>query len=275
MLYPVWVNGIEDGRVHPADRGLAYGDGLFETVRIQQGRAVLEHEHFVRLAIGAAALALPVDPAMVRDRFRAFLSSCPAECIAKIIVTRGVSSRGYLPDPMPVPTVIFSAHPLPPTPAAHAGDGVRATICSLRLAEQPALAGHKHLNRLEQVLLRRELDVLAADEALVCDTEGWVVEGVFSNVFLVRGGELCTPRIDVAGIRGVLRAAILHEAAARGKEVTEGNFGVEDFLAADEVFFCNSVNGIWPVRTLQGREWVPGPVTRDWQAFWLARVEQA
>jgi 4-amino-4-deoxychorismate lyase len=145
-------------------------------------------------------------------------------------------------------------------------------MCTLRLAEQPALAGHKHLNRLEQVLLRRELAMLEADEGLVLDAGGRVVEGVFSNVFLVLGGELHTPRIDVAGIRGVMRAVLLREAAALGHKVVEGHYGPKDFLAADEVFFCNSVNGIWPVRALGSREWMPGPVTRHWQAFWQEQV---
>lgn len=272
MGYPVWVNGVEDGRVHPADRGLAYGDGLFETLRIEQGRAVLADEHFQRLAASAEALGLRIEPEVIRERFAAFLASCPASCVAKIIVTRGVGSRGYLPDPAATPTVIYSAHALPDIPAAHAEQGVVATVCSLRLAEQPALAGHKHLNRLEQVLLRRELDALGADEALVLDAEGWVVEGVFSNVFLVRGSELCTPRIEVAGVRGVLRAAVLHAAACDGHKVLQGQYTPDDFRNADEVFFCNSVNGLWPVRTLDGREWTPGPVTRRWQAFWQERV---
>lgn len=269
MQYPVWVNGIADGRVHPADRGLAYGDGLFETIRIGQGRAVLAEEHFARLAIGAEVLGLAIDLAVLRDRFLTFLASCPDECVAKIIVTRGVSGRGYLPDPAATPTVIYSAHALPDVPAAHAESGVTAGVCTLRLAEQPALAGLKHLNRLEQVLLRREIDQLGVDEALVMDTEGWVTEGVFSNVFLVRDGELCTPRIEVAGIRGVLRGAILHAAARAGRRVAEGHYGPDDFLGAEEVFFCNSVNGIWPLRQLGGREWTPGPVTRHWQNFWL------
>lgn len=275
MLYPVWVNGIEDGRVHPADRGLAYGDGLFETLCVRQGRAVLAQEHFDRLAVGAAVLGIPLELAVVRDRFQAFLAACPPECVAKILVTRGVSGRGYLPDPAGAPTVIYSAYPPPALPVAHTESGIAAAVCELRLAEQPALAGIKHLNRLEQVLLRRELDVLGTDEALVRDSEGWVVEGVFSNVFLVQGGRLCTPRIEVAGIRGVLRAAILHEAARVGDRVAEDDYGVDDFLAADEVFFCNSVNGIWPVRTLAGREWMPGPVTRHWQSFWRAAADKA
>lgn len=268
MHYPVWVDGIADGRVHPGDRGLAYGDGLFETVRVGQGRALFAAEHFARLASGGEALHLNIDLPVIRDRFAAFLAACPADCVAKIIITRGSGGRGYWPDPAATPTVIFSAHPLPSTPALHAEAGVCAGVCTLRLAEQPVLAGHKHLNRLEQVLLRRELESLQVDEALVLDTEGWVVEGVFSNVFLVAGDELRTPRIEVAGIRGVMRAVILHEAAARGHKVVQGLYGPGDFMAADEVFFCNSVNGIWPVRSLGAREWTPGPVTRRWQAFW-------
>ena len=107
-----------------------------------------------------------------------------------------------------------------------------------------------------------------ADEALVCDQDGFVAEGVFSNVFLVRSGCLCTPLVDRAGVAGVMRAAILAHARTQGGAVQEGRYFPDDFRQADEVFFCNSVNGIWPVRTLATRSWLPGPVTRYWQAYW-------
>lgn len=276
MKGPVWINGKDGGHLDPADRGLAYGDGLFETLRVEKGRAVLGEAHFARLQHSAADLGIPLDLAALRRDFSRFLAHCAPSGIAKIIVTRGVSGRGYLPDPGALPTVVFSAHALPEYPAAHAAEGIRAVFCTQRLGRQPLLAGHKHLNRLEQVLLRRELATLQADEALVCDIEGFVVEGVSSNVFFVRDGALHTPRLEMAGVRGVLRSALMDFADRQGIAVHEALYGRADFMAADEVFFCNSVNGVWPVASLHDghseRRWQPGPVTRRLQAFWQEQL---
>lgn len=269
MSYPVWVNGSAEGRLDPADRGLAYGDGLFETLRIHRGRALLEDAHFSRLFTSADALGIPLSSLPLREDFSRFLAACPPACVAKIIVTRGSSGRGYLPDPAALPTVILSAHPLPVVPA----QGMTVAFAGLQLASQPALAGHKHLNRLEQILLRRELASLAADEALVCSREGHVVEGVSANVFLVRDGRLCTPLLDVAGIRGVMRQAVLAHAADIGLPVEEGHYTPDDFRQADEVFFCNSVIGIRPVSRLQERHWGLGPVTARLLDFWQSLLD--
>ncbi len=273
MSYPVWVNGEEGGRLLPADRGLAYGDGLFETLRIENQRAVFADAHFSRLFGSAVALGIALQPAGLLTDFSRFLRTCPARCVAKIVVTRGSSGRGYLPDPQALPTVIFSAHALPSYPESFSSDGVVADISGLRLGLQPMLAGHKHLNRLEQVMLRREQAMLGVDEMLVCDLDGHVVEGVSSNLFLVKNGELGTPLIEQAGIRGVMRAQVMAQAARLGIPVTESRYATDDFLSADEVFFCNSVNGIWPLRRLPGRQWQPGPVSRQLQSFWQESLE--
>lgn len=268
MSYPVWVNGKEGGAILPSDRGLAYGDGLFETLRVESGRAIFLDAHFERLFASAEALGIPMQADALRCEFQRFLAVSPPSCVAKIVLTRGASGRGYLPDAKAAPTLIFSAHALPAYPDSFQSDGVVADISGLRLGLQPMLAGHKHLNRLEQVMLRREQALLSADELLVCDLDGHVVEGVSSNVFLVQGGALGTPRIDKAGISGVMRRKVMEAAARAGIAVTESCYVADDFLRADEVFFCNSVNGIWPVRRLPGRQWQPGPVTRQLQSFW-------
>jgi 4-amino-4-deoxychorismate lyase len=272
MHYPVWVNGSKHERVDPEDRGLAYGDGLFETVRVEAGRAVLLDQHFSRLETDAATLGIALEMTSLKREFHDFIAACPVSCIAKIIVTRGSSGRGYLPVPDAVPTRILIASGTPTWPSAHSDSGIDAVVCSFNLAIQPALAGLKHLNRLEQVLLRHEIAEKGSAEGLVCDLQGRVIEGVFSNLFMVRHGRLETPAISGAGIRGVMRASIMQQAGSEGVPVIEGDYGVEDFLAAEEIFFCNSVYGLWPVRSLLGRHWSPGPVTRRWQAFWQQQL---
>lgn len=268
MTHPVWISGSSGACIDPADRGLAYGDGLFETLRIEQGRAIFLEQHLSRLFSSCHYFGIALDEEKLRQDFSRYLAACPASCIIKIMVTRGVSSRGYLPDPAALPTVIFSSHVLSPCPAAFAREGVTVALCAQRLGLQPMLAGHKHLNRLEQVLLRRELAETGADEALVCDLDGQVVEGVFNNVFLVRAGVLCTPHIRMSGVAGVMRSVLMEQASNTGVPVQQGQYTPDDFLEADEVFFCNSVSGIWPVRLLVGRQWQPGPVTRQLQVFW-------
>ncbi|MDI1302751.1 MAG: aminodeoxychorismate lyase [bacterium] len=272
MIYPVWINGSAGTCIDPADRGLAYGDGLFETLRIEHGRAIFLEQHLSRLFNSCHYLGIALDAEKLRQDFSRFRATCSASGIIKIMVTRGVSGRGYLPDPAAAPTVIFSSHALPLYPAAFAREGVTAALCVQRLGQQPMLAGHKHLNRLEQVMLRRELAEMGADEALVCDLDGNVVEGVFNNVFLVRAGVLCTPHIEMAGVLGVMRSVLIAQAKADGIQVQQGQYVLDDFLEADEVFFCNSVNGIWPVRCLHDRHWQSGPVTRQLQDYWQSSL---
>src|SRR5690606_31058408 len=136
-----------------------------------------------------------------------------------------------------------------------------------RLAEQPLLAGLKHLNRLEQVLARAEWQDTRYAEGLLCDVSGRIVEGVFSNLFLVRGGVLQTPALTRCGVAGVMRAELLEYAASLGVPCAVGDYERADLLVADEIFVCNSLYGVWPVRRFAGRDWPVGPLTRTLQAF--------
>lgn len=246
MTYPVWVNGRAEEQINPADRGLAYGDGVFETMLRYQGRVVLEEAHLARLARGVGALFIPLDFATLHNQLRQFLQACPAQAVIKILVTRGSSGRGYLADPAAHPTIVLSAHPVPPETAS----ALCAGIADFTLARQPLLAGHKHLNRLEQVFLRQEQARKSVDELLVFDSKGFLVEGVSSNVFFVREKILHTPAITHAGVQGVMRQTILQFARQQGISAQEGEYVLSDVLAANELFFCNSVVGIRPVASL-------------------------
>jgi 4-amino-4-deoxychorismate lyase len=262
----VWVNGVPGGAPDPADRGLAYGDGLFETVRVVNGRPVLAERHWQRLNAGCRRLGIPLDLPFLRTELAQFLLG-RADGVLKVVVTRGPGGRGYLPPLQAQPTRVLSWHSLPAYPLTHAQDGIAAGICRQPVGESPLLAGLKHLNRLEQVLLRAELEPMGCAEALVVTAAGEVVEGVFSNVFMVRGGSLLTPLLDRAGVQGVMRAELMGQAQALGLPVQETRLTVGDFLRADEAFFCNSIYGIWPVRELAGSSLgTPGNLTRQLQA---------
>lgn len=263
-LAPVWINGGEQP-LHPAERGLAYGDGLFETLRVRHGRPVLWQRHLDRLQAGCARLGIPLDSSLLQGEVDVFLAG-REHGVLKIIVSRGPGGRGYLPPVHPEPTRLLAWHDEPAYPAGWAEQGIVAAVCQQRLGESPLLAGLKHLNRLEQVLLRQELEQLGGSEALVCDMQGRVVEGVFSNVLAVQGGKLLTPPIVNAGVAGVMRAELLAQAGALGIAAEEKELSLADCLAADELFFCNSVYGIWPVRELAGQGLTaPGAVTQRLQ----------
>lgn len=251
------------------DRGLHYGDGLFETMAVQEGRVRLLDLHLARLARGAARLAIPLADAEGLAAALAAAAGAMGEGVLKLILTRGSGGRGYFPPDVPTPSLILQRYP----PVAVEGqEGVTVRLCELRLARQPYLAGLKHLNRLEQVLARAEWRDPAVAEGLMLDSEGLLVEGVASNVFLVREGRLLTPLLDQCGVAGVMRAHVMQRAATLGLEVRETRLVLDDLMAADEVFLTNSLHGIRPVTRLLGRrDWAVGPMTRTLQAgLWEA-----
>ena len=135
------------------------------------------------------------------------------------------------------------------------------------MSEQPLLAGLKHLNRLEQVLARSEWHDPAYAEGLMRDTSGRVVEGVFSNLFLVQDGRLLTPDLQRSGVAGVMRAALLVEAARLAIPCHITDISLEQLQQADELFVCNSVYGVWPVRAFADLSWPVGPLTRKLQGI--------
>ena len=241
-------------RIDPADRGLAYGDGVFETLRIHAGRAVWWDAHWARLARGAGQLGIPLpDEALTQRNIDALIAG-KVDGVLKLILTRGAGGRGYAQPAHARPTLIFSLHDMPsPTPVA----GVLVRWCATRLAIQPALAGIKHCNRLEQVLARAEWNDEPANdqsvhEGLMRDTEGFVVCATAANLFVLRDGRWLTPPVDRCGVAGVCREWLLAHADA-----DERGLAVEEVESAEAVFLCNSVRGILPVAALGGRHWLP------------------
>jgi len=263
---PDWVDGRPAQLLSIKDRGLAYGDGLFETITVREGRPVLLERHVARLAEGCTRLALPVDLAVVRQEVLAFCAEL-GEGIAKLIITRGDGMRGYAPPQPAAARRILQGGGRPVYPATHGELGVRLFPCVTRLAEQPLLAGLKHLNRLEQVMARAEWQDNEHAEGLMCSMSGHVIEGVYSNLFVVRDGGLLTADLSHCGVAGVMRAEILAQATRLEIAFQVRDITIDELMAADEVFLCNSVYGIWPVRALGARDWSVGPLTRKLQAI--------
>ncbi|WP_439861658.1 aminodeoxychorismate lyase [Pseudomonas sp. MBLB4136] len=261
-----WVDGHPAELLSVTDRGLAYGDGLFETLAVSGGTPRLLDRHLARLADGCARLQLPFDVVTLRGELLAF-SRQLGEGVAKLILTRGDGLRGYAPPQPALARRILLGSAKPDYPRQHAELGVRLFSCATRLAEQPLLAGLKHLNRLEQVLARGEWQDAEHAEGLMRDGAGRVIEGVFSNLFICKGGALLTPDLSRCGVAGVMRAELLVQADALGVRCEVRDIALGELLSADEVFLCNSLYGVWPVRALLERDWSVGPLTRKLQAI--------
>ena len=229
------------------DRGLNYGDGVFETMLVHDGQPVWWSEHWQRLVLGAKLLDIHVPEegdvlANAMDLLREH-----AHAVLKLVLTRGSGGRGYLPPENAVPTTVLSMYP---APAAMTGP-IAVRWCETTLAIQPALAGFKHLNRLEQVLARAEWREQDIFDGLMCDREGRVVCATAANVFIRIDGIWLTPQVDRCGIAGIARGWLLSN--LDGAE--EADFGTDELLGCDALFLCNSVRGILPVRKLGLREW--------------------
>ncbi len=263
----ILVNGSPDACVSPADRGLAYGDGVFRTLLINNGQVVAWPEQYDRLAADAASLGIPMPEASLLAGELDQVCQGVVDGVGKIVLSRGEGPRGYAPPAACVPTRIVSSGKLPAWPEQWRINGVNVRLCELRLAHQPRLAGIKHLNRLEQVLARAEWQDSDIAEGILLDQEGWLVGGTMSNVVLWRAGALQTPVLDRCGVAGLTRSRLQRLAGQHGVTWQELRLRPQDLLQAEEVMLCNSVFGVWQVRRLADRSWQPGQMTkqlRDW-----------
>ncbi len=252
----ILVNGQAADHLDVRDRGLAYGDGVFRTLRTADGQPLWWRDHYAKLAADCAALALDVPDAAVLLAEVCRVAEA-GEGVVKLIVTRGTGARGYMPPRgRPVTRIVLSA-PLPAHARAEAQEAIAARWCSLRLGRQPRLAGVKHLNRLENVLARAEWDDPAIFEGILCDDEGLLVGGVTSNLFWVSEGVLFTPDVSQCGVAGVARTRLLRAAGRRGIPARIDRFLPAAILAADEVMICNSVLGVRRVARLDDTSWAP------------------
>ncbi|WP_417223154.1 aminodeoxychorismate lyase [Amphritea sp.] len=271
------INGLLEQSLPVADRGLAYGHGLFETITLQQGQPIAWQAHFNRLKAGAERLFIPltdnIEQILLADLaiLLAKQSTQPERQVLKITVTRGCGGRGYAVDAGVSINRILQLNAFPSYPDQPSANGVAVRLCQTRLAIAPQLAGIKHLNRLEQVLARSEWSAPDIREGLVLDTEGYLVEGTMSNLFWCRDGVLYTPQLDRCGVKGIIREQLIRLAKQQGIQLEEGLFTLGSLCQADEVFVCNSIIAIWPVIqcTLADQRqsrWPIGPITQCLQA---------
>lgn len=263
QLLACYVDGRPTEVIPIYDRGLQYGDGVFTTVAVKAGVPLLWDRHLRRLQADAARLSIVLPAAELLQDDVGRVCANVASATLKIMLTRGSTGRGYRVSTAAPTRRILSLWQRAPQPQP-AIDGVMLRLCRTRLSRNPALAGIKHLNRLEQVLARAEWGDDYA-EGLMQDTEGTVIEGTATNLFVVRDSELLTPDLSLCGVDGVMRSVVLERARGLTFANRIATLALDAIEAADELFLTNSLIGIWPVRQFQTKEYRIGPITRALQ----------
>lgn len=260
----VWINDEIGAGLHPTDRGLAYGDGVFETLRVNEGQIPLWSAHRARLQHGASRLCLSAPLERIDVQLERLLAGpLAAGCWRlKLILTRGEGGHGYAPPPRAAvrPTLIWQATALqapPPGP-------VRLRTVAVRLPIDPPLAGIKHLNRLHHVLAAAELaelDPSAQCEPLLLDAQGRVVESLHHNICWRAGEALHTADTTSAGVSGVLRDYLRHSGLWRWQPTAVASDALQ---RADEIFLVNALHGVRPVLQIDDGPTLPvGTHTRQ------------
>lgn len=251
----VLIDGTAADLVPVWDRGMVYGDGLFETVLIRDGKPCQWSRHLARLTLGCARLGLPAPPPeRLENELRELLQGIDTGTL-KVLITRGLGGRGYRPCADPQPRRALLLYPLPTWPDAWSTQGVNARFCLTRTSQNRTLAGIKHLNRLDSVLARAEWNDPQIAEGLMLREDGQVIGGTMTNLFLWTGTTLLTPVLDLAGIAGTVRALTLEVASRQGLDCRERDLPPRALREAPGLFLTNSLIGVWPIRRLDGRDY--------------------
>jgi 4-amino-4-deoxychorismate lyase len=255
----IWLDGAEASALPLPDRGLDFGDGVFETLLTIRGEPLYLDLHLARMQRGSEVLGLPDCDNNVRRHLKVATSAIIARgwllASLRITLSRGAGPRGYAPPAAPRPRIIVSVTRLEKTEPDMVAPAA-LHLADMRWATQPALAGLKHLNRLEQVLAAAEYLEAGLDEAVMLDQNGQVISVVAGNLFVVIGGEILTPRLERCGIRGTRRDLVMRCWAPKlGLAVRECELGPRQLEEADEAFYSNSIVGLRPVASFGGRCW--------------------
>lgn len=249
----VIINGARGDQISTLDRGLLYGDGVFETIAVKQGKLQFWSEHLERLIRGCKVLGLQnLEISLLEKELQQVLAAdAKTDCVIKIIITRGVGGRGYKPTIQTL-TRIVQKFPWPEYPDSFVERGINVTQCDFHLSRQSKLSKIKHLNRLEQVLARSEWED-EYQEGLVCDEAGNIIEGTSANVFFQTKDGLVTPKLDLCGVAGVMRKIIIEYCYKSDIALEVRDFKHSELDDIKGMFLCNSIHAVWPVSHYCGR----------------------
>ncbi len=251
------INGSFHGAISAQDRGFAYGDGVFRTIKVVNGLPEHWPMHYQTLVrdCGALGIVCPSAETFIND-FEQLATVDEAASVVKIIVTRGEGERGYKPPSITTPLRVMVKTSFPNYPDEYFAEGVHLHLCDTRISHQPKLAGIKHLNRLENVLARMEWHDPDLAEGLMLDIDGNVIECTAANIFARFDDTLVTPILNKCGVEGITRQRILSHAGNLKLKTKTEEMQLERLLTADEVLICNSLFGVWQVRQLAEKKWL-------------------
>ena len=249
-----------------SDRGSLYGDGLFETLRVSQGRPLWWTRHAARLQTGAELLRITLPSScdeLHRIARELIEKNALPECLLRVTVSRGSGARGYSIQGANAPTLALTLHPLPTPPTS-----MRLATATIRVTAHDPLAAIKSANKLEQILARAEAEERGADEALLLNLEGDVAEAASSNVFWITNGTVATPPLRNGALGGVTRDVVLELCRRNQVQVSETSLSRAELLGMDGVFLTNSATGIVPASELDAQKLNQSPFVRDLQQWY-------
>lgn len=264
-----WVNGESQHTIALTDRAFQYGDGCFTTMLTFNGEIKHYNDHQARVDECLTALQIdPLDWRIVDKWLQQAMSTMPPGELAglKLHVSRGSGGRGYSPAGVTAPVVTISTFAYPEHYLQWHQHGVVLGVCQQRLGLSPLLAGHKHNNRLEQILMKAEMDSAERVDGIALDINGYVVETTMANLFWRNGSDVYTPQLTDSGVAGVMRKQVL-AALDQTVGIKVGRYTLEQLLSADEVFMTNSILGVAPVTQIEETSFEIGPITRTLQGL--------
>lgn len=247
------INGQRQAILPVNDRAVQFGDGCFSTAVVKNGKISFAEQHIHRMRLACEKLLIPFsDWALLLDEMSA-LAAAEERAVIKVIISRGSGGRGYSAANCRLPTRIIGLSPFPDFYDEWKTQGIRLALSPVCLGVNPTFAGIKHLNRLEQVLIRTHLEQMPAQEALVLDSEGWLTECCAANLFWRKGNQVFTPYVDRAGVNGTMRQHILRCLQNSAWQVSEVREKLDTLADADELFICNALMPVIPVK--QAESW--------------------
>ena len=281
--YLAYVNGSYVDRDHAVvsafDRGLLYGDGIFETMRSYEGAIFRLHEHMERLSASAAELRLPL-PVPAREIARIandlITRNGLLNAYVRVTLTRGQHTGSLVLDTDQLATLVIDCRPVVPYPAEWYERGIALGIAKPRRGRSLIAPRHKSLSYMENLLILDDARGAGMQEALVLTDDGCVCECATANVFWSYERHICTPATDTNLLNGVTRATVIELCRRIGLDVTEAQFTIEQLYAADEAFITNSIMEVMPVREVGGRgmKQCPGEMTAELIKEYSREVER-
>ncbi len=258
----MWINGVKQDSVPALDRSFQYGDGCFTTIQTQHGQLRHWELHVERMQACLSTLVIAEPNWQELKTHLQHIALTAPQAGLKLLISRGSGGRGYAAPVDAKPLIMTNHFDYPAHYNALQQQGVELGMSKVKLGHNPLLAGHKHNNRLEQILVRSDLAAQGFDDGVVLDIEDKIVETSSANIFWRKGKSLYTPLLDNAGVAGIIRRLIIQDADMLGYKALLGKFDVDHLQDAEEIFISNAILGVAPVTRIAGRKYDIGPLTR-------------